>query len=42
MTNSVLKSRNITLPIKVCIEKAMAFSVVMYRCESWATEEAAH
>ena len=36
MTNldSVLKSKDITLPIKVCIGKAMVFSVVMYRCES--------
>ena len=36
MTNldSVLKSRNITLPIKVCILKAMVFPVVMYSCES--------
>ena len=31
----VLKSRNITLPTKVCIIKAMVFTVVMYRCESW-------
>ena len=37
MTNldSILKSRDITLPTKVCIVKAMAFPVVMYRCESW-------
>ena len=37
MTNldSVLKSRDITLPTKVCIVKAMAFPLVMYRCESW-------
>ena len=32
---SLLKSRDITLPIKVCIVKAMVFSVVMYGCESW-------
>ena len=31
----ILKSRNITLPTKVCIIKAMVFTVVMYRCESW-------
>jgi len=37
MTNlhSVLKSRDITLPTKVCIVKAMIFPVVMYGCESW-------
>ena len=37
MTNldSLLKSRDITLPTKVCIVKAMVFLVVMYRCESW-------
>ena len=42
MTNldSVLKSRNITLPIKVCIAKAMVFPVVMYRCESWTIKKA--
>ena len=37
MTNldSILKNRDITLPIKVCIVKATAFPVVMYGCESW-------
>ena len=37
MTNlySILKSRDITLPTKVCLVKAMVFPVVMYRCESW-------
>ena len=37
MTNldSILKSRDITLAAKVCLVKAMFFSVVMYRCESW-------
>ena len=37
MTNldSILKSRDITLPIKVCLVKAMVFPVVMYGCESW-------
>ena len=33
--DSVLKSRDITLPTKVCIVKAVVFPVVMYRCESW-------
>ena len=39
MTNldSILKSRNVTLPAKVCLVKAMVFSVVMYGCESWTT-----
>ena len=38
MTNldSILKSRDITLPTKACPVKAMVFPVVMYRCESWA------
>ena len=42
MTNldSILKSRDITLPSKVCIIKAMTFPVVMYECESWTTEKA--
>ena len=42
MTNlhSVLKSRDITLPTKVCIVKAMVFLVVMYGCESWTTSKA--
>ena len=42
MTNpdSVLKSRDITLPRKVCIVKAMAFPVVMYGCKSWAIKKA--
>ena len=37
MTNldSILKSRDITLPTKVCLVKAMVFQVVMYGCESW-------
>ena len=37
MTNldSILKSRDITLPTKVCLVKAMVFPVVMYRCECW-------
>ena len=41
MTNldSILKSRDITLPTKVHIIKAMVFPVVMYRCESWTIKE---
>ena len=41
MTNldSVLKSRHITLPTKVCIVKAMVFPVVMYGCESWTIKK---
>ena len=40
MTNldSILKSRNITLPTNVCLVKAMVFPVVMYGCESWTKE----
>ena len=37
--HSVLKSRDITLPAKVCIVRAMVFPVVMYRCESWTIKE---
>ena len=42
MTNldSVLKSRDITLPTKVCIIKAIVFAVVMYGCESWTIKKA--
>ena len=42
MTNldSILKSRNITLPTKVCLVKAMVFPVVMYGCESWTIKKA--
>ena len=41
MTNldSILKSRDITLPTKVCIVIAMVFPVVMYGCESWTIKE---
>ena len=39
---SVLKSRYITLPIKVCIVITMVFSDVMYRCESWTIGKAKH
>ena len=38
--NSILKSRDITLPTKVCIVKAMVFPIVMYRCESWTIKKA--
>ena len=38
--NNVLKSRNITLPAKVCIVKAMVFPVVMYGCETWTIKKA--
>ena len=37
---SVLKSRDIILPTKVCLVKAMVFSVVMYGCESWTIKKA--
>ena len=42
MTNldSILRSRDITLPAKVCLVKAMVFPVVMYRCESWSIKKA--
>ena len=42
MTNldSILKSRDITLPKKVCLVKAMVFPVVMYGCESWTIKKA--
>ena len=42
MTNldSILKSRDITLPKKVCLVKAMVFPVVMYGCESWTVKKA--
>ena len=38
--NSVLKSRDITLPTKFCLVQAMLFPVVMYGCESWTLEKA--
>ena len=40
--NSILKSRDITLPTKVCLVKAMIFPVVMYGCESWTVKKAEH
>ena len=44
MTNldSILKSRDITLPTKVSLVKAMVFPVVMYGCESWTVKKAEH
>ena len=44
MTNldSILKSRDITLPTKVHLVKAMVSQVVMYRCESWTIKKAEH
>ena len=38
--DSILKSRDITLPTKVCLVKAMVFPVVMYGCEGWAVKKA--
>ena len=40
--NSILKSRDITLPTKVCLIKAMVYPVVMYGCESWTIKKAEH
>ena len=40
--DSILKSRDITLPTKVHLVKAMVFPVVMYRCESWTIKKAEH
>ena len=44
MTNldSILTSRDITLPTNVCLVNAMVFPVVMYRCESWTIKKAEH
>ena len=44
MTNldSILKSRDITLPTQVHLVKAMVFLVIMYGCESWAIKKAEH
>ena len=44
MTNldSILENRDITLPTKVCLIKAIVFPVVMYECESWTTKKAEH
>ena len=40
--DSVLKNRNITLPTKICVVKAIVFLVVMYGCESWTIKKAEH
>ena len=44
MTNldSILKSRDITLPTKVCLVKVMVFPVVIYGCERWMVKKAEH
>ena len=44
MTNldSILKSRDVTLPIRILIVKAMVFPVAMYGCESWTVKKAEH
>ena len=44
MTNldSILKNRDITLPTKICLVKAMVFPVVVYGCESWTIKKAEH
>ena len=44
MTNldSILESRDITLPTKVCLVKAMVFPVIMYGCDSWTVKKAEH
>ena len=38
--DSILKSRDITLPTRVCLVKAMIFPVVMYRCDNWTIKKA--
>ena len=40
--DNILKSRDITLPTKVCVIKAMVFPVVVYGCESWTIKKAEH
>ena len=40
--DSIFKSRDITLPTKVCLLKAMVFPVAMYECESWTNKKAEH
>ena len=40
--DSIFKSRDVTLPTKVCLVKAMVFPVVMYGCESWTVKKAEH
>ena len=38
--DSIIKSRDITLPIKVCLAQAMVFPIVMYECEGWTIKKA--
>ena len=40
--NSILKSRDVTLPTKVCLVKAILFPVVVYECKSWTIKKAEH
>ena len=40
--NSILKSKDVALPTKVCLVKAVVFPVVMYGCESWTIKKAKH
>ena len=40
--DNILKSRDITLPTKICLVKAMVFPMVMYGCESWPVKKAEH
>ena len=40
--NNMLKSRDVTLPTKVCLVKAMVFTVVIYGCENWTKKKAEH
>ena len=40
--DSILKSRDIALPTKICLVKAMVFTVAMYGCESWTIKKAEH
>ena len=40
--DSILKSRDITLPTKVCLVEAMVFPVILYGCESWTIKKGAH
>ena len=42
LPSRILKSRDSTLPTKVCLVKAMFFTVVMYGCESWTIKKAEH
>ena len=42
VADSILKSRDITLPTKICLVKAMVFPIVMYGCESWTVQKAEH